>query len=83
MGFRNLNIPHFLKLGQLFYFHFTVSPIISSQTVNSAALGSVDKAIEDVSVMRSKYGATFNQVFAAINNLKTVSANLCSSISVV
>ncbi len=56
---------------------------IRTQTVTSAALGSVDKAIEDVSVMRSKYGATLNQLLAAINNLTTISTNASNSKSTV
>ena len=56
---------------------------IGTQTNTSVALGSLDKAIQDVSFMRSKYGATLNQLFAAVNNLTTVSANLSSSKSTV
>ena len=56
---------------------------IRTQTVTSAALGSVDKAIEDISVMRSKYGATLNQLLAAINNLTTISTNASNSKSTV
>jgi len=52
---------------------------VSNYSNATTTLGNVDQAIEDVSRMRAKYGATFNQLFAAINNLTTVSANTSSS----
>ena len=52
---------------------------LSNYSNATTTLGNVDQAIEDVSRMRAKYGATFNQLFAAINNLTTVSANTSNS----
>ena len=52
---------------------------VSDYSNATTTLGNVDQAIEDVSRMRAKYGATFNQLFSAINNLNTAVTNASSS----
>ncbi|MDA9721732.1 flagellin [Luminiphilus sp.] len=54
---------------------------ISSRSATEIALGSVDKAIEEVSAMRAKYGAATNQLTYSIDNLTEVKINAESSLS--
>ena len=54
---------------------------ISSRNATEIALGSVDKAIEEVSAMRVKYGAATNQMTHAIGNLTEEKINAESSMS--
>ena len=54
---------------------------ISSRSATEIALGSVDKAIEEVSSMRSKYGAATNRLTHAIDNLTEIKINAESSMS--
>ena len=54
---------------------------ISSRSATEIALGSVDRAIEEVIAMRARYGATANQLTRAIDNLTEVKINAESSMS--
>ena len=54
---------------------------ISSRSATEIALGSVDRAIEEVIAMRARYSATANQLTRAIDNLTEVKINAESSMS--